>query len=206
MRPKRWPKPSASVWISSSGAWANILSASPDLEVKTELADALNAAGRREAALIHLEEAYRLDLADPLAVRSDLLACYLNMDRDDDAAKLLEKRRGRAVGSMAIWTTATGAAPGRARRAAEQQLQVAHRANPHVVSLLLNERMPDPTPPSSLETGEDSEAQAYAVTFLPAWRNTPGEISWLREAMLRLDLEITPPDDEPLITRRLTAQ
>ncbi len=162
------------------------------LEVKAELAQALTMARQREAALGRLEEIYRLDPADPLVIREFLLARYLDLDRNSDAADLLENDADEPWAAWLFGRVLLALRRGERGPAADDQLKTAHRANPYVLSLLLNERMPDPTPPASLETGEDSEAQSFAVNYLPAWRDTPGAISWLRESALRLKLEISP--------------
>lgn len=176
------------------------------LDVKVELAQAYSAAGRREAALAELEDVYRLDGSDPLEARCLLLAGYFDLDRNDHAERLLNEDCPEPWAAwlfgqllMALRRKSRGVG-------VDDQLKAAHRINPFVLSLLLGERMPDPTHPIVVETGEDSEAQEFAANFLPAWKNTPGAISWLREAAARLDLEIRPPSDQQPTSRRLTAR
>jgi hypothetical protein len=175
------------------------------LEVKTELAQALSAAGQGEAALAQLEEVQRLDRSDPLEARSLLLAAYFDLERADDADRLLQDDAPEPWAAWLFGRLLIALRRGMRGTEVDDRLQAAHRTNPFVLSLLLGERMPDPMPPSSLETGEDSEAQEFAASFLPAWRNTPGAISWLREAAVRLGLDIHPPtDNQPRV--RLTTR
>lgn len=166
------------------------------LEVKTELAEVLTAAGQREAALAHLEEIYHLDPSDPLSVRLLRLAAYFDLNRVESVADLLADDAAEPWAAWAFGRVLLALRRGERGHGVEEQLVAAHRLNPYVLSLLLNERMPDPAPPMEIETGEDSEAQDFASIFLPAWRDTPGAISWLREAAIRLGLEITPPPDQ----------
>ena len=64
----------------------------------------------------------------------------------------------------------------RGERGAETdlKLELAHDQNPYVLSLLLGERMVDPTGQTSIEDGSDSEAQEYCQNFLPAGRRRRG--------------------------------
>ncbi len=176
------------------------------LDVKIELAQALTAAGQGEAALAQLEDVYRLDPADPLDARKLLLAAYFDLDRLSDVTSLLENDAVEVWADWLFGRLLVALRRGERGQQAEQQLIAAHETNPYVLSLLLNERMPNAAPPASLETGEDSEAQEFAAFFLPAWRNTPGAISWLRETAIRLGLNILPPDEESVPAKRMTAR
>jgi hypothetical protein len=176
------------------------------LDVKIELAQALTAAGQREAALAHLEDVYRLDPADPLDARKLLLAAYFDLDRLPEAASLLQNDAPEPWADWLFGRLLVALRRGERGQSTEEQLIAAHLSNPYVLSLLLNERMPNPEPILSLETGEDSEAQELATFFLPAWRNTPGAISWLRETAIRRGLNIMPPDDESAPAKRMTAR
>lgn len=176
------------------------------LEVRLELAEALNAADQREAALAHLEEIYRLDPADPFQARILLLVNYLELDRTESATKLLSADATEPWAAWMFGRVLLALRRGERGPATADALKAAQRLNPYVLSLLLNERMPDPVPPMEIETGEDSEAQDYAAYFLAAWRNTPGAISWLRETALRLNLEIMPPVEAAGPAKRVTAR
>jgi hypothetical protein len=176
------------------------------LDVKLELAQALNAAGQREAALAHAEEVFRLDPEDPLEARTPLLAGYFELDRNDDAERLLGNECSEPWAAWLFGRLLLDLRRGKRGPEVEEQLKLAQQANPFVVSLLLGLRMPDPVGPDGVETGEDSEAQEYAASYLAAWKNTPGAISWLREAAARLGLDIRPPDAQAPEPERLTAR
>jgi len=176
------------------------------LGVRVELAQALNAVGQREAALVHLEEVYRLDRADPTEARCLLLAAYFDLDRTDDADRLLKDDGPEPWAAWLFGRLLVALRRGVRGNEIDELLEAAHRVNPFVLSLLLGERMPDPAPPMSIETGEDSEAQQFAANFLPAWKNTPGAITWLRESAVRLRLDIRAPHDQQSHRQRLTAR
>lgn len=176
------------------------------LEVQCDLSQALAACGRRAEALALAEETYRLDLDDPLDARLLVLAGYFDAGRLDDAQRLLDDACPEPWAAWNFGRVLLAVRRGQRSAALDNLLQSAHHHNPYVVSLLLNVRMPDPLAPGAIDDGEDSEAQDYAVHFLPAWKDSPGAIAWLRDAAKRLDLDIFPPDDDQPPPRPLTAR
>jgi tetratricopeptide (TPR) repeat protein len=64
----------------------------------------------------------------------------------------------------------------------------AFHANSYVPQLLLAEGSPvEQGDDAESSPGTPGEAFAYATMALPAWRNTPGALEWLRETLARLE-------------------
>ena len=176
------------------------------LGVALELSQALAATGQRAKALEIAEEVFRLDPEDPEDARVVVLAAYFDLERLDDAEELLNEHCSELWAAWNFGDLLISLRRGQRGAEVDEKLNLAHEHNPYVLSLLLNERMLDALAADFLETGEDSEAQDYAAHFLPAWKDTPGAISWLREAAMRLNLEILPPDPEQPSVRPLSAK
>jgi tetratricopeptide (TPR) repeat protein len=174
------------------------------LSAKLELCLALAAAGQRESALALAEEAFRLDPSDPQGVREILLAGYFNLGRNDDADRLLREECPEPWAAWLFGRLLLALRRGARGKEADQQLQLAYHHNPFVLAFLLGSRMPGADPPSAVDTGEDSEAHEYAADFLSAWKETPGAISWMREAANRLNLAIEDPEERAEPERQLT--
>jgi hypothetical protein len=175
------------------------------IDVKTELAQALRAAGQGEAALAEVEEAFRLDPEAAVETRLLMLVGYLDLNRDDDAQRFLAEHCPEEWAAWRFGHLLLTLRRGVRGSEVDQLLRDAHTENPYVLSLLIGARMPEAVDPADVTPGEDSEAQEYVANFLAAWKDTPGAVSWLREAALRLNLAVEPDDEEPP-PRRLTAR
>jgi hypothetical protein len=168
------------------------------LEAKGDLSRALRIMGDRAGSLVEAQETFELDPSDPCEVRSVLLAGYLEADRLDDARQLLDEHCEEPWAAWEFGQLLVMLRLGERGTSADDQLRQAHAINSFVVSILLGERQVPLSPMVSYETGDDNEAQTVAYDFLPCWKETPGAISWLREATARLDLDIFPSDEEPV--------
>lgn len=67
-----------------------------------------------------------------------------------------------------------------ASAAADQALQEAMQANPHVLPKLTAARPPLTIPPY-YGIGDKNEAQYYAVQAHQIWKETPGAVAWLKK-------------------------
>lgn len=167
------------------------------LEASAEAVQMLLACGDNQAAQARAEELLRLDPLDPQGVRHLLLAGHFEAGRDQAASQLLAEKCPEAWAAWDFGRVLSSFRRGERGEVAERLLAAAHRQNPYIISLLLGERVPDPLAPLFVEPGEDSEAQEFVANYLPAWRETPGAISWLREAATRQELEIEPQPAAP---------
>ncbi len=163
------------------GHFWGVLETRPYMRAREGLAHALWTLGRREEAAEHLNEMLRLNPGDNQGVRYILASWLLNLDRDDELARLLE----RYDENMANWAyTRTLLAFRRQGDSDEARnlLKVAMRVNKHVPALLLGDAPLPPDQPSCHGLGDEDEAIVYAGIGLSAWRFTEGALPWLREA------------------------
>ncbi len=158
------------------------LDADPDqlipLRAHAGLAESLCRLGRREEAVAHYFEAYRLDPGDMMGYQ-DRLACLLvELGRDSEAQALLDGNDGLGGPAYTLALIAfrrEGDSP-KARRA----LRTAYRNNSHIPSALLPDSIPEPEDESFFKI-DHVEALAYADAATAAWRGTPGALTWLTE-------------------------
>lgn len=163
------------------GHFWGLLETRPYMRAREGLAHVLWSLGRREEAADHVREMLRLNPNDNQGHRYTLASWLLNLDQDDELAKLLKQYEE----GSASWTYTETLLAFRQQGdtpAARKQLKKAQKANPHVPSYLLSEQpLPQEQPPY-YSPGEESEAIIYAAGGLSAWRSTPGAITWLRKA------------------------
>ncbi len=124
----------------------------------------------------------RLNPGDNQGVRYTLTSWLLNLDRDEDLAKLLktyDEPTTTTVYSKALLTyRREGDTP-----ASQKLLKAAVKWNKHVPDYLLGEEeLPQPLP-SSYSVGDEDDAILYVASALSAWRSTPGAMAWVRDAL-----------------------
>lgn len=171
------------------------------LDVKVALIEALAAAGDSEQAIAHCEEALAL-ASDDFTIFDLLLSLYLRASRDVEADKLLYEDLGPKAAATEFARLLLDLRQGKKGKATDAQLRRAHRSNRRFLSYVLSYRVPGGAPPIGL-TGdkleEEEEAVLLASRFLPAWRETPGAITWLRDAVARLGIDAHVQDEfDPL--------
>ena len=152
----------------------------PYMTARFQLADTLLAAGRREEAIGHYEEMLRLNPNDNQGVRDTLLACYLELGRHQQAGELIERYRESGMATWSYGKTLLKFQVEGDSAAAKVLLTSARKANKHVPAYLLGDKPMPSEMPEYYSPGESSEAVMIAALFLPAWKSTPGAISWLR--------------------------
>lgn len=191
-------------WDKNVGSLGQIEEGYLYLEVQCELAAALRAAGQADEAIRTAQEAMELDSADPGGVRFPLLGAYLDSDRLDDAERILGEECDEPFAAWAYSRLLLALRRGKRGEATDRLLIDAHRANAHVLARLLAYDLVDALEGDPLIADEAEEAQSYIIDFLTSWRETPGALSWLREATSRLKLELPKEDQgEP---QRLSAR
>ncbi|QDV37700.1 DUF6930 domain-containing protein [Tautonia plasticadhaerens] len=163
------------------GHFWGLLETRPYMRAREGLAHTLWTLGRREEAVGHLQAMLRLNPGDNRGLRYTLASWLLDLDRDDELARLLEQYdEGSATWAYTRALLAfrrQGDTP-----EARKQLKTARKANKHVPAYLLGEEPMPPEQPPSYSPGDESEAVIYAAAGLSAWRSTPGALTWLREA------------------------
>jgi len=165
------------------GHFWDFLETRPYMRAREGLAQCLWEAGRCEEAVGHYQEMLRLNPNDNQGIRYALAACLLDLDRDDDLARLLTDYEKDATAdwtySMALLAFRQEGDSPRAR----QMLSKARKSNKHVVAYLLGHKNVPRYLPEYITFGGEEEAMSYAYGFRKAWMNTPGAITWLRKTL-----------------------
>lgn len=165
-----------------AGHFWGLLETRPYMRARLGLANALWELGRKEEALPHYWEMLRLNPGDNQGIRYVLLNLLLTLNRDAEAAELLEQY---AEDGMAEWlyTRALLAfRAGGASQGAEDALQEAIGMNPHVPAYLTRRKRIPARLPEYIGWGDDNEAVSYAAHHLSHWRRTPGAVDWLAQS------------------------
>jgi tetratricopeptide (TPR) repeat protein len=162
----------------------------PYMHARHELANFLWVQGNRNEAIEHYRELLRLNPHDHQGVRYVLAACLLSEDRNDEAEQHFQAYEENTADWLYGRTLLAYRKEGESAGANELLAQ-AYRVNRHVPLYLLGEEPLPTVLPELIDPGGESEAMIYASGSLPAWKGTPGAVTWLRQT-----LRILPRDDE----------
>ncbi len=164
------------------GMFWGIIETRPYMRATLGLAECLWTAGQREESVDHLQQMLRLNPSDHQGARWVLANGLLELGRDDDLEHLLAEYVDDAT---ATWAYAKALLAFRRHgdsKPSRTVLAEAARCN-HQVPAYLTGKAPLPAePPEFFGPGDEDEAVTYATESLPAWKATPGAISWLRKA------------------------
>ena len=153
----------------------------PFLQAMAGLARANMAAGAPDSAAMHLGEILRLDGADVLGARYELLTLLLAAKDSDNAEILIdaynEPSAPMLYGSLLIAFQRKADGP-----AVTALLQMAKTVNPHIIPYLTGEKPITSAGPVEFELGTEAEADSFAPLILASWRATEGAIEWLQRA------------------------
>ncbi|HET7091011.1 MAG TPA: hypothetical protein VFL17_20455, partial [Anaerolineae bacterium] len=163
------------------GHFWGMIETRPYMRARDGLAHTLWRLNRRDEATRHFQDMLRLNPDDNQGVRYSLLDLLLEMNRDDEAAKLIKKYRDE-WSSVWCYTRALleyrqSGASDRARKALARALE----QNPHAPDYLIGKKRIPNRLPSLLGLGDENEAIDYAAKHLNHWRRTPGAVDWLAE-------------------------
>ncbi|MFQ6016861.1 MAG: hypothetical protein ACE5KF_01585 [Kiloniellaceae bacterium] len=162
-----------------AGYFWGILETRPYMRARCGFAHALWASGEREEAVGHFQDMLRLNPNDNQGVRYILAAWYLELDRDDDLAALLEDY---AEDGAAAWLYTRGLLAFRREGDSESSrvlLAEAFACNPHVSGYLLGKRKMPKAQPAFYAPGGEDEAVLYVADYAGGWARTPGALDWL---------------------------
>ena len=150
------------------------------MRARMGLALALWTAGRRDEAVLHVQDILRLNPNDNQGARYTLAGFLLFLDRDDELEKLLAQfpNEGSATWAYteALLTFRRLGDTVETRRL----LKAAGKTNKHVPAYLLGDKFPPDRQPDYYSPGDETEALNYVGSFLAAWKSTPGAVAWLR--------------------------
>jgi tetratricopeptide (TPR) repeat protein len=170
-------------WQLYEGHFWGVLETRPYMRARHELAKCLWAARRCDEAIAHYEGMLRLNPNDNQGVRQPLLAAYLELGKNTDAEELIKRYDESA---SAFWAYAKLLLSFRTEGDSantHKLLNKAKKVNKFVPKYLLGEKMLPREMPQYMGFGDENEAVDCTVSLLPAWRNTPGVTSWLRDAV-----------------------
>jgi tetratricopeptide (TPR) repeat protein len=155
----------------------------PYMRARLGLAQCLWESGQRAQAVEHYAEMLRLNPDDNQGVRFLLLGGLVDLDRDEEAQRLLQRYEQDASAEWA-YTTALLAFRREGDSAISRTLlRAASDTNRHVPDYLVGNKSLPPVPPSYVSFGDEDEAVSYAAQFLRTWRSSAGAIPWLRKTL-----------------------
>ena len=162
------------------GEFWGVLETRPYMRARLGVAETLWRLGRREEARAHFEDMLRLNPSDNQGVRYLLVNLLLELDRDADVRKLLNKYRSEW---SAYWKYSQALIEFRKSGdtdKANKALKSALRQNPHVSPYLTGQKRMPNNKPNYIGMGDENEAIAYAADHLNHWRRTEGAVDWLK--------------------------
>ena len=147
------------------------------------MAQCLWESGQRAQAVDHYAELLRLNPNDNQGVRYLLLGALVDLDRDEEAQRLLQRYEHDGSAEWA-YTIALLAFRREGDSAISRSLlRAASDTNRHVPDYLVGNKGMPPAPPSYISLGGEDEAISYSAQFLRTWRSSEGAIPWLRKTL-----------------------
>ncbi len=169
----------------------------PYMRARLGLAQCLWESGQRSEAAAHYTEMLRLNPNDNQGVRYLLLGALVELDRDADAERLLQRYENDCSAEWA-YTAALLAFRREGDSAVSRELlRAAVSINRFAPEFLVGNRNMPPVPPMYVSPGGEDEAVSYAAQFLRTWRSSPGAIPWLRKT-LKMPLPQPPKTRKPV--------
>lgn len=166
------------------GEFWSIPETRPYMRVRLALAECLWSIGCGEDSVDHLFRMLELNPGDNQGIRYILAAHLLDLGRDDDFDRLIEKY-DEPVALLMFSRALREFRRSGDSAAARKLLARARAANPHVVPQLLHPAPSDHEAPETFSRGHPDEAELYAADFGAGWKQTPGALTWLRDTVAR---------------------
>jgi len=155
----------------------------PYMRARLGLAQCLWESGQRAQAVEHYTELLRLNPNDNQGVRYLLLGGLVDLDRDEDAQRLLRNYEHDGSAEWAYTTALLAYRREGDSPISRSLLRAASDTNQHVPDYLVGNKSMPPLPPSYISLGGEDEAISYAAQFLRTWRSSSGAIPWLRKTL-----------------------
>jgi len=163
-----------------AGHFWGLVETRPYMRAREGLAQTLWRVNRKEESIDHYRELLRLNANDNQGVRYVLLELLLQLDRDDEAARLIRKYRGDWSSAWMYTRALLEFRKGGACATARSALGRALDQNRHVPTYLIGHKRIPNRLPDYIRPGDVSEAVSYSAHHLNHWRRTPGAIDWLK--------------------------
>jgi tetratricopeptide (TPR) repeat protein len=163
------------------GYFWRILETRPYMRARAGLARCLWESNQRNAALEHYRELLRLNPNDNQGIRYILASCLLELDRNEEVARLLDLYPGDVAATWP-WTSALLAFRKQGDNPdSRSRLAAALEVNPHIPAFLLGKKQLPRRLPDLVGFGDESEAICYAAENLKVWQASIGALLWLAE-------------------------
>ena len=109
-----------------------------------------------------------------------LAACFIDLDRDDEAAALIDGYKDDASAAWAYASVLLAFRRGSDSEDAKQLLAEAKKTNPYVPAYLLGKKKMPKHMPDMIGFGDENEAIAFVGDYGSGWAKTSGAVEWLR--------------------------
>jgi len=166
-----------------AGHFWGFLETRPYMRAREALSDCLWMAGRREEAAEHCRDMLRLNPNDNQGIRYRLASMLLDLQQHDELEQLLEDYQDDSSPEWAYTRALLAFRLEGDSLCAHEMLLAATKVNPHVPAYIAGIKPMPRQMPEYITPGEEDEAVGYAGQFLPAWKETPGAVTWLRKAL-----------------------
>jgi tetratricopeptide (TPR) repeat protein len=169
------------VMAQSVGVFWALHETRPYMRARQALAECLWTMGSGDEAVAHLQEMLRLNPPDNQGIRYLLAAHLLELDRNADFDRLVEMydEPGAFLAFSRVLREFRRSGDSTALR---KLLAKARAVNRRILPLLLHGPPPPQELPDSFSPGQADEALLYVADFAGGWKQTPGAITWLRQA------------------------
>ena len=161
------------------GYFWGILETRPYMRARAGLAQCLWSAGQRDEAVEHYQDMLRLNPNDNQGIRDVLMACLLEMGRNEEAEALHKRYEKDGMATWAYSRALIDFRKGGDGDAARRSLAKALEINKHVPVYLTGKKKLPRSLPDHYGFGDDNEAVLYATDHMPSWKATSGALEWL---------------------------
>lgn len=168
-----------------AGHFWGVLDTRPYMRARAGLARCLWEAGKREEAVEHYREMLHLNPNDNQGIRYVLMACLLDLDRNDEVLSLLKQYKDDASAEMVYSAALVAFRKEGDTPRSRKLLAGAIKYNRFVAAYLLGRKKIPRNLPDYIGFGDESEAVSYAGDNVSTWKSTPGAIEWLRLRLSR---------------------
>jgi len=155
------------------------------LRARMGLAEGLRAMGRVPEAVEHFKEMIRLNPEDKPGARYRLMACLLELSRNEELQDLFQRFDGDRAAlwayGRALWTYRKEKDTGASRKEALAALE----ANHYAANYLMRKKDLPAQPPASYTPGSEAEGIVVGLELRGAWEATEGAVWWLGEQRRR---------------------
>lgn len=161
------------------GEFWGFLETRPYMRAMNGLASTLRALGQNDEAISIWREMLRLNPNDNQGVRYQLLACFMELHKDNDAEELIKKYKDDWSAEWHYSRALLAFRKSGDKATSRKKLTAAFEVNPYAPDYLLGRKKIPRRLPDYYTPGEVTEAVSFASAMLEGWENTPGALIWL---------------------------